>query len=55
MFFMLDDFEQRREASKSGTAIAAQLNQKLGAVQDAMVMVVQPPRCWAWARPAASS
>jgi multidrug efflux pump len=43
MFFMLDDFEQRRSADRSGTAIAAQLNQKLGAIQDAMVMVVQPP------------
>jgi hydrophobe/amphiphile efflux-1 (HAE1) family protein len=42
-FFALDDFPRRSSAALSGPAIAAALNQKMAAIQDAFVMVVTPP------------
>jgi multidrug efflux pump len=43
VFFPLDDFSQRTSRALSGPAIAAALNQKMGSIQDAFVMVVTPP------------
>jgi hydrophobe/amphiphile efflux-1 (HAE1) family protein len=43
IFFPLDDFSRRGSAALSGPAIAAALNQKMGSIQDAFVMVVTPP------------
>jgi hydrophobe/amphiphile efflux-1 (HAE1) family protein len=42
-FFALDDFAHRGSPALSGAAIAAALNQKMAAIQDAFVMVVTPP------------
>ena len=43
IFFPLDDFSSRSGKALSGPAIAAALNQKMAAIQDAFVMVVTPP------------
>ncbi|WP_332853579.1 efflux RND transporter permease subunit [Duganella sp. S19_KUP01_CR8] len=43
VFFPLKPFEQRTSADLSGGAIAQQINQRMGAVQDAFVMVFPPP------------
>src|SRR5205085_6014381 len=43
VFFGLKPFEQRRAHELSGPAIAAALNQKFGALQDAFVLAVPPP------------
>jgi multidrug efflux pump len=43
VFFTLKPFEERRSASLSGPAIAAALNQKLGAIKEAFVLAVPPP------------
>jgi hydrophobe/amphiphile efflux-1 (HAE1) family protein len=43
IFFPLDDFSERTSRQLSGPAIAAALNQKMAAIQDAFVMVVTPP------------
>lgn len=41
VFYTLDDFKDR--PGRSGAAIAAEVNQKLGAIQDAFIMVFPPP------------
>jgi multidrug efflux pump len=43
VFFALDSFEERKSPQQSGMAIAQQINQKLGAIQDAFIMVFPPP------------
>ena len=43
VFFTLKPFEERTTANLSGPAIAAALNQKLSAIQDAQVFTVMPP------------
>ena len=43
VFFSLKPFDERTGASQSGGAIAQQINQKLGAIQDAFIMVFPPP------------
>jgi multidrug efflux pump len=43
IFFPLDDFSERGSRALSGPALAAALNQKMAAIQDAFVMVVTPP------------
>ncbi len=43
VFFPLKPFEQRTGADLSGGAIAQEINQRMGAVQDAFVMVFPPP------------
>jgi multidrug efflux pump len=43
VFFTLKPFEERRSADLSGPAIAAALNQKLGAIKEAFVLAVPPP------------
>ena len=43
VFFTLKPFEERRSAGLSGPAIAAALNQKLGAIKEAFVLAVPPP------------
>ncbi|MBV8144080.1 MAG: efflux RND transporter permease subunit [Gammaproteobacteria bacterium] len=43
IFFPLDDFPDRHSRALSGPAIAAALNAKMAAIQDAFVLVVTPP------------
>jgi multidrug efflux pump len=43
VFYTLKPFEERRGPGQSGAEIAAQINQKLGAIQDAFIMVFPPP------------
>src|SRR3989440_2072064 len=43
VFFGLKPFEERRSHDLSGPAIAAALNQKFGAIQDAFILPVLPP------------
>jgi multidrug efflux pump len=43
VFFGLKPFEDRRAPNLSGPAIAAALNQKFGAIQEAFVLAVPPP------------
>jgi hydrophobe/amphiphile efflux-1 (HAE1) family protein len=43
VFACLDDFEDRKTPELSGGAIAAALNAKFMAIQDAMVMIFPPP------------
>lgn len=42
-FFTLKPFEERKTRETSGPAIAAALNQKFGAIQDAFILTVPPP------------
>ncbi|MEY4561554.1 MAG: hypothetical protein RLZZ618_831, partial [Pseudomonadota bacterium] len=43
VFYTLDDFDKRKDASLSSGAIAAEVNKRLGAIQDAFIMVFPPP------------
>lgn len=43
VFFTLDDFDKRTSPGTSADAIAAQVNQRLGAIQDAFIFVLSPP------------
>jgi multidrug efflux pump len=43
VFFGLESFDKRTSPEQSGMAIAQQINQKLGAIQDAFIMVFPPP------------
>ena len=43
VFVTLEDFDKRRSAALSGNAIAANLNQKFGAIKDSFVAVFPPP------------
>jgi multidrug efflux pump len=43
VFFGLKPFEERRSAELSGPGIAAALNQKFGAIQEAFILTVPPP------------
>ncbi|GGY60147.1 efflux RND transporter permease subunit [Pseudoduganella albidiflava] len=43
VFLGLAPFDQRKDKSKSAEAIAAEMNKRMGAVQDAFVMVLPPP------------
>jgi multidrug efflux pump len=43
VFFTLKPFEERTTPNLSGPAIAAALNQKLSAIQDAFILTVPPP------------
>jgi multidrug efflux pump len=43
VFLGLDAFENRKDKSMSAEAIAAEMNKRMGAVQDAFVMVLPPP------------
>ena len=43
VFATLTDFEERRTPELSGNAIAMQLNQKFGAIQDAFIAMFSPP------------
>ncbi len=43
VFFGLEPFDQRRSPGLSGMAIAQQINARLGAIQDAFIMVFPPP------------
>jgi NodT family efflux transporter outer membrane factor (OMF) lipoprotein len=43
VFFTLKPFEERTAPNLSGPAIAAALNQKLSAIQDAYILTVPPP------------
>ncbi len=43
VFVSLTDFDQRKGADQSAAAIAGQLNQKFGAIQDAFVVMFPPP------------
>ncbi|TWI69641.1 multidrug efflux pump [Pseudoduganella lurida] len=43
VFLGLDAFEKRTDKSMSAEAIAAEMNKRMGAVQDAFVMVLPPP------------
>jgi len=43
VFYTLDDFKNRKDPSLSGGAIAAEVNKRLGAIQDAFIMVFPPP------------
>jgi hydrophobe/amphiphile efflux-1 (HAE1) family protein/NodT family efflux transporter outer membrane factor (OMF) lipoprotein len=43
VFFTLKPFEERTTANLSGPAIAAALNQKLSAIQEAQIFTVMPP------------
>ncbi len=43
VFFTLKDFDQRKGAALSGGAIAQKINQQLGAIGDAIIMVFPPP------------
>ncbi|PTW59306.1 multidrug efflux pump [Breoghania corrubedonensis] len=43
VFATLTDFEDRRTPALSGNAIAMQLNQKFGAIQDAFIAMFSPP------------
>jgi multidrug efflux pump len=43
VFYTLEDFKDRKGAALSGDAIAAEVNKRLGAIQDAFIMVFPPP------------
>ena len=43
VFLGLDEFEHRKDASLSGFAIAEQLNEKFGQIQDAYIAIFPPP------------
>ncbi|MEY4428104.1 MAG: hypothetical protein RLZZ182_793 [Pseudomonadota bacterium] len=43
VFYTLDDFDKRTSPELSGGAIAAEVNKRLGAIQDAFIMVFPPP------------
>ncbi len=43
VFTTLKPFHERTDPSQSGAAIAAEINKRMGAVQDAFVMVFPPP------------
>ena len=43
VFYTLDDFDKRTSPELSGNAIAAEVNKRLGAIQDAFIMVFPPP------------
>jgi multidrug efflux pump len=43
VFFTLKDFDERRGKGMSGPEIAMQINQKLAAISDAVIMVFPPP------------
>ncbi|MEP5926733.1 MAG: efflux RND transporter permease subunit, partial [Nitratireductor sp.] len=43
VFLGLDEFEKREDASLSGFAIAEQLNEKFGQIQDAYIAIFPPP------------
>jgi len=43
VFYTLDDFDKRKSPELSGNAIAAEVNKRLGAIQDAFIMVFPPP------------
>jgi multidrug efflux pump len=43
VFYTLDDFDKRKGPGMSGDAIAAEVNKRLGAIQDAFIMVFPPP------------
>ena len=43
VFFGLDEFENRTSAQTSAKAIVGQVNQKLGAIQGAVLFVLNPP------------
>ncbi|WP_420475624.1 efflux RND transporter permease subunit [Noviherbaspirillum sp. ST9] len=43
VFFGLEAFDQRKSPELSGAAIAQQINQKLGGIEDAFIMVFPPP------------
>jgi hydrophobe/amphiphile efflux-1 (HAE1) family protein len=43
VFTTLKPFDQRRRADQSAAAIAGQLNQKFGAIQDAFIVMFPPP------------
>ncbi len=43
VFVTLKDFEHRKDPAQYGPAIAGQLNQKFGAIEEAFVMVFPPP------------
>ena len=43
VFYTLDDFDKRKSPDLSGDAIAAEVNKRLGAIQDAFIMVFPPP------------
>ena len=43
VFYTLDDFDKRKTANLSSGAIAAEVNKRLGAIQDAFIMVFPPP------------
>jgi multidrug efflux pump len=43
VFYTLDDFAKRHGPGLSGPEIAAEVNKRLGAIQDAFIMVFPPP------------
>ncbi|GGC21135.1 efflux RND transporter permease subunit [Pseudoduganella buxea] len=43
VFLGLEPFEKRRDKNTTAEAIAAEMNKRMGAVQDAFVMVLPPP------------
>ena len=55
VFATLKPFAERTRADQSGGAVAGQLNQAFGSIQDAFIAMFPPPRWRAWAPRAASS
>ena len=43
VFYTLDDFDKRKSAELSGAMITNEVNKRLGAIQDAFIMVFPPP------------
>ena len=43
VFYTLDDFDKRTSPDMSADAIAGQVNQRLGVIQDAFIFVLSPP------------
>ncbi|HEY3073606.1 MAG TPA: multidrug efflux RND transporter permease subunit [Burkholderiales bacterium] len=43
VFFTLDEFENRKSRALSGGAIAAEINKRMGGIQDAFIGVFPPP------------
>lgn len=43
MFVPLDDFDQRKDPSRSARAILSQLYTQYGELRDALVLVLLPP------------
>lgn len=43
VFAMLKPFEERKRADQSGAAVAAQLNEAFGGIQDAFIVMFPPP------------